>query len=231
MTVDAMARTVIIGCDQATVVHGTGEARVTALDGVSVDVHERDRLGLWGPSGCGKTTLLHVLGGLVSPTGGHVTWETSPNRSVRASSGMPAPGIGFVFQQPNLLPYFTARENVQFAARAAGRRERDVADDLLTLVGLAAKVDFLPGELSGGEQQRVSIARALAQEPQVLLCDEPTGRLDTDTAHRVLDLVDRLQTSLGFALVVASHDPTVIARLGREIHLVDGRIVDGTVGL
>ena len=138
-----------------------------------------------------------------------------------------AHGIAYVFQGANLLPHFTAFENVAFAAHVAPDRPDPalVPESLLELVGLRAKADQLPAELSGGEAQRVAIARALAQRPELLLCDEPTGHLDSDTAERVLDLIDALQAEFGFALVVATHDVDVAARLERELELEDGRVV------
>jgi putative ABC transport system ATP-binding protein len=135
-----------------------------------------------------------------------------------------AQGIGYVFQAANLLPYFSAYENVAFAAEVSGRTGTD-AEELLGLVGLERKLDSLPSELSGGEQQRVAIARALSQGPELLLCDEPTGHLDSDTAGRVLDLFDRLHEELGFALVVATHDRRVADRYDRRVELADGRVV------
>jgi predicted ABC-type transport system involved in lysophospholipase L1 biosynthesis ATPase subunit len=138
-----------------------------------------------------------------------------------------AHGIAYVFQGANLLPYFTAFENVSFAAQLGARDEEPavVARVLLELVGLRAKSDHLPAELSGGEAQRVAIARALAQQPQLLLCDEPTGHLDSDTAERVIDLLERLQAEYRFALVIATHDVDVAARLARELELEDGNLL------
>ena len=137
-----------------------------------------------------------------------------------------ARSIAYVFQGAKLLPTFTAFENVAFADRLNGsaRQPRGRAR-LLELVGLRAKLDALPSELSGGEAQRVAIARALAQQPDLLLCDEPTGQLDSDTGARVLDLIDALQARLAFALVIATHDPDVAARADRIVTLDDGRIV------
>jgi putative ABC transport system ATP-binding protein len=123
-----------------------------------------------------------------------------------------------------LLPHFTAVENVAFAAHLAGESGL-TPEELLELVGLAAKADNLPAELSGGEAQRVAIARALAQQPELMLCDEPTGHLDSDTSERVLDLIEALQRELGFALVVATHDADLAARLERAVELEDGAIV------
>jgi ABC-type lipoprotein export system ATPase subunit len=224
----------LAACDGVSVVHGRGDAQVTALDGVEMKIAARDTLALWGPSGSGKTTLLHVLGGLLSPTAGAVVWRDKPlsTLDLAARTALRARGIAYVFQGTNLLPHFTAYENVVFAMRASEHAERrspgdqpdHSADELLALVGLAAKLDALPAELSGGEAQRVAIARALAQQPELLLCDEPTGNLDTDTGGRVLDLIDRLHDEFGFALVVATHDADVAARYGRVIELSDGRI-------
>jgi predicted ABC-type transport system involved in lysophospholipase L1 biosynthesis ATPase subunit len=128
-----------------------------------------------------------------------------------------------------LLPHFTAVENVAFAAHLTGDSEL-APEELLGLVGLSAKADNLPAELSGGEAQRVAIARALAQRPELLLCDEPTGHLDSDTGERVLDLIEALQRELGFALVVATHGPDVAARLQRAVELEDGAIVGEETG-
>jgi len=142
-----------------------------------------------------------------------------------------AQGIAYVFQGANLLPSFTAYENVAFALHASGQSggELDPAG-LLGLVGLSAKLDALPSELSGGEAQRVAIARALGQMPELLLCDEPTGHLDSDTGTRVLDLIDALQDEFGFALVIATHDADVAALAQRTVTLLDGRVADDEAG-
>jgi lipoprotein-releasing system ATP-binding protein len=217
-------------CRAVSVVFGSHDARVVALADVSLAIQAGEQLALWGRSGSGKTTLLHVLGGLVTPTSGIVEWEGRPLSSLDAAArgATRASGIAYVFQGANLLPTFTAFENVAFAARGthalvAGRRV--TPDDMLELVGLRRKADHLPGELSGGERQRIGVARALAQSPRLLLCDEPTGQLDSDTADRVLNLIQALQHELGFALVVATHDADVAARFPREIELLDGRVL------
>ncbi len=203
-------------CRAVSVVYGSGDSAVRALDAVDLDVATGDSLALLGRSGSGKTTLLHVLGGLVEPTSGTVT-----------RSG----DVAYVFQGANLLPRFTAFENVAFAAEVA-RDTRNGAHpplDLLELVGLAGKIDHLPSELSGGEAQRVAIARALASGAELVLCDEPTGHLDSDTGGRVLELIEALQRELGFALVIATHDYDIAARLERQIELQDGRVVAAEV--
>jgi putative ABC transport system ATP-binding protein len=223
-----VAMEAIARCLHLSVDFGDGEARVHALSGVNLEVRESDTLALWGRSGSGKTTLLHVLGGLIEPTSGTVEWRGRPLSTLDASARtrVRASGIAYVFQGSNLLPYFSAFENVAFAARAAkGVEAGPSPTDLLQLVGLANKADHLPGELSGGEAQRVAIARALAQQPRMLLCDEPTGHLDSDTGARVLDLIEALQDEFAFALVVATHDANVVARLARVIELADGMVV------
>ncbi len=224
----------LAACRAVDLVHGDGEARVTALAAVDFSVGERERVALFGPSGSGKTTLLHVLGGLVVPTAGEVTWRGAPLSSLDAvARGQArAAGIAFVFQGANLLPAFTAYENIAFAAHAAHRangRSGPALEplELLELVGLAGKAQALPAELSGGEAQRVAIARALAQGPALLLCDEPTGHLDSDTGARVLDLIDALHGEFAFAQVTATHDADVAARYERAVGLADGRITGG----
>jgi putative ABC transport system ATP-binding protein len=215
-----------------TVQHGSGDAGVTALNQVDFDVREHETVALFGPSGSGKTTLLHVLGGLIAPDRGEVLWRGEPLSALDAAARghTRARGIAFVFQGANLLPTFTAYENVAFAVHAtrnngAAAEPGLAPEELLTLVGLEAKLDSLPAELSGGEAQRVAIARALGQRPALLLCDEPTGHLDSDTGARVLDLLEALQEELGFAQVTATHDDDVAARAGRAVGLADGRII------
>ena len=229
MTTQPLVCETVVACREISVVYGSGATAVHALSGVSVGLRTGESVALLGRSGSGKTTLLHVLGGLVEPSSGAVEWHGRPLSSLdRAARGaMRAKGIGFVFQGANLLPHFTAFENVAFAAHLAGSDANAFLAPpvLLELVGLPAKLDHLPAELSGGEAQRVAIARALAQQPELLLCDEPTGHLDSDTGERVLDLIEALQAQLGFVLVVATHATEVAARYGREIELEDGVLV------
>ena len=220
---------VLAECRGAKVAYGDGESAVHALDGVDLTIAAQDSLALLGRSGSGKTTLLHVLGGLVEPTAGAVEWRGEPLATLDAAAraALRARGIGYVFQGGNLLTHFTAFENVAFATRVSSGDADPVlaAVALLELVGLTEKLDHLPAELSGGEAQRVAIARALAQRPQLLLCDEPTGHLDSDTGERVLDLLQAVQREFGFALVVATHDADVAARMERSVELHDGRVL------
>jgi lipoprotein-releasing system ATP-binding protein len=229
MTTRPIVREALAACRDLYVRYGEGNAAVEALSGASLEILPRDSVALLGRSGSGKTTLLHALGGLVEPVSGTVEWRGRPLSSLdsAARGAVRAHGIAYVFQGANLLPYFTAFENVAFAVQLTpghGDPTR-AAGTLLELVGLGAKADHLPDELSGGEAQRIAIARALAQEPELLLCDEPTGHLDSDTAERVLDLIDLLQREFAFALVIATHDVDLAARLGRELELEDGVVV------
>ncbi|HEY0316758.1 MAG TPA: ATP-binding cassette domain-containing protein [Solirubrobacterales bacterium] len=217
-------------CRGASVVYGSGEAEVHALREVDLTIESGEVLALRGPSGSGKTTVLHLLGGLLLPSSGEVLWKGEPLSLLDAAARARArvAGIAYVLQGSNLLPTFSALENVAFAAwlaQRAGLSVRNGPEELLELVGLADKGAALPAELSGGESQRVALARALAQSPELLLCDEPTGHLDSDTATRVLDLLDALQERFGFAVAIATHDRGVAARARREIVLADGRIV------
>jgi putative ABC transport system ATP-binding protein len=237
MSVATTTGQTLIRCDGVTVVHGRGEAAVRALAEVQLEIQEGESLALLGPSGSGKTTLLHVLGGLISPASGSVLWrgEELPSLDRATRDRGPAKGIAYVFQGANLLPNLDAGENIAFATLATrgdnreppaaqrnGSGTPETPEEFLALVGLDGKARALPADLSGGEQQRVAIARALAQEPQLLLCDEPTGHLDSDTGARVLDLIQAARDMVGFAMVVATHDPGVASRADRTIELEDG---------
>src|SRR5947209_3192565 len=216
----ATARAALSVCRDVSVRYGL----VDALRSVDLKIAAEDSVALWGRSGSGKTTLLHALGGLVEPSAGTVEWRGAPLSSLDGAgrARVRAREIAYVFQSASLLPHFTAFENVAFAARLAGGAARP--EELLTLVGLAPKLDALPAELSGGEAQRVAIARALAQRPRLLLCDEPTGQLDSDTSARVLDLIQALQREFPFALVLATHDADIAVRCSRLVRLADGGV-------
>ncbi len=213
-----------------------GRAPLRVLHGVSMEVRPGELLSIAGPSGAGKSTLLHLLGLLDTPTCGAVYYggrdlaALSPAEQAYWRNRL----FGFVFQFYHLLPDFTAAENVSMPAlaaagvlgwRAARRRARRRALEVLELVGLAGRARHRPAQLSGGERQRVAIARALINEPDVLLCDEPTGNLDTDTGARILELLGRVRRQTGCTMVVVTHDETVAAMGERTLHLVDGRIV------
>jgi len=201
---------------------------VKALDGVSLAIRAGESVSIMGPSGCGKSTLLHMIGGLDVPTAGQVLFRGVPLDAVRDLDRLRAREIGFVFQTFYLLPNLTALENVQLPMFGDGRPEADRcerAETLLALVGLADRAGHLPGQLSIGQRQRVAIARALANEPAIVLADEPTGSLDSRSGGEVMDLLERLDAEHGTTLVVVTHDAAVAARGRRLVRMLDGRIV------
>jgi putative ABC transport system ATP-binding protein len=207
-----------------------GASAVPAVRDVSLSVRAGELVALAGPSGSGKSTLLHLIGCLDRPDSGDIR-----HGDLRVSH-MPAgqlaavrrDRLGFVFQTFNLVPVLTARENVEYPLLlgAVGRAERRArVDELLQRVGLADKHGRRPRELSGGERQRVAIARALVNRPALVLADEPTANLDSATGGAVLDLMDDLRERMGVAFLFASHDPRLIERMDRVIHLTDGSLV------
>ncbi|RLC87708.1 MAG: macrolide ABC transporter ATP-binding protein [Chloroflexi bacterium] len=208
-----------------------GHVTVHALDGVSLTVEEGEFLGVMGPSGSGKSTLLHLLGGLDRPTAGHI-WVRGQDITALDENELAAyrrQEVGFVFQAFNLISTMTALQNVEFPmlfARVPPAQRRERARYLLETVGLTDRMGHKPTELSGGEQQRVAIARALANDPAIILADEPTGNLDSRTGAEVMEALARLNREQGRTIIVVSHDPAVVAFAGQCIHLLDGRIAD-----
>ncbi len=203
--------------------------KTLALDGVTLAVEAGEFAALAGPSGSGKTTLLNLLGTLDAPTSGHVrvggvdvaTLSEGERADLRLRK------LGFVFQAYNLIPVLSALENVEFVMLLQGRRaaeRRARARALLAEVGLAELEHKRPTEMSGGQQQRVAVVRAIASEPQVVLADEPTAKLDSATAESLLELMERLNASHGVTFLFSTHDPRVMRRARRIVHLVDGRI-------
>ena len=210
-------------------IYGEGDAAVRAVDGIDLDVARGAYLALMGPSGCGKSTLLHLLGGLDDATGGTVVIDgheiTGLGESERAI--LRRATIGVVFQAYNLIPNLSIRDNIDLPGRLARREQRTIArrrDTLLAQLGLADRPDALPTELSGGQQQRAAIARALINDPAVLLADEPTGNLDSRSGGEVLDMLETVNRA-GQTIVMVTHDPVVAAHAGRVVFLRDGRLV------
>jgi putative ABC transport system ATP-binding protein len=204
--------------------------RVRAVDGVDLDVASGEYVAIVGPSGCGKSTLLDLLGALDDPDEGTLIVGGHDLRSHRDLDHLRAIDVGLVFQLDNLLPSLSAVENVEVpmvGVVRGSRVRRRRAHELLDEVGMLERAGARPPALSGGERQRVAIARALANEPSILLADEPTGRLDSHTGAVVLDLLDRLRAERGMTLVVVSHDPRVAARADRVVEMLDGRVVPG----
>jgi putative ABC transport system ATP-binding protein len=204
---------------------------IAALSDVTMEVREGEYVAIAGPSGCGKSTLLHVLGCVDTATSGELRLE---GRDVGALSDgersrIRLAKIGFVFQRFFLLPMLSALENVELPQAEAGTpkaERRDRARMLLDYVGLGHRADHRPSQLSGGEMQRVAIARALANQPRLILADEPTGELDQATGGAIAELFDRLHRD-GTAVVVVTHDPSIAAKAQRILRMRDGRIVDG----
>jgi ABC-type lipoprotein export system ATPase subunit len=221
----------LIVCDNLVKIYKVADLEVVALQGLDLLVEPGEFIALIGASGSGKSTLLNILGGLDVPSAGramvagHRLDDLGSKEQVRYLRNI----IGFVWQQTsrNLLPYLTALENVALpmvldGAKPGSREQK--ARELLAQVGLADRADHLPSTMSGGEQQRAAIAVALANEPQVLLADEPTGELDTTTAHAIFDLLRKVNRELGVTIVVATHDPLVSDQVDRTVSIRDGRV-------
>ncbi len=205
------------------------DGSVRALSDVSLTVSTGEYLAIMGPSGSGKSTLLNLLGALDRPTAGEVYFEGQPLSSFSNLDRFRASTVGFVFQSFHLLPTLTALENVQipmFESALRSRARVDKAAKLLDLVGLSHRAHHLPQKLSVGERQRVAIARALANDPKLVLADEPTGNLDSASGKVILDLFDRLHQEQGLTLVVITHAPHVAARAQRTVWIRDGHLQD-----
>ncbi len=201
--------------------------RIPALNGVDLTVVRGEFVAIMGPSGCGKSTLLHLLAALDRPDRGSIQVFNREITTARDLASYRARQVGIVFQLHNLLPALTASENVQipmFELGLPAKKRRERANHLLTLVGLEGKERQRPPQLSGGERQRVAIARALANDPPILLADEPTGSLDSAAGRMVLDLIQRLREERGLTVVLVTHDPSVASRADRIVRMLDGRI-------
>ena len=208
--------------------YGNGTKRVEVLKGVDLTFSQSEKAAIVGASGVGKTTLLHVLGTLDRPTSGKILYEEKDIYTLNAKNLALFRNreIGFVFQFHHLLPEFNALENTMMPCLIQGiPKEESVsrAEAILTLVGLKERLSHKPGELSGGEQQRVAVARALVLEPKVLLADEPTGNLDTKTGESVFDLLQELNQIKGVTLIVVTHNLRLAEKLSRQIQLIDGK--------
>lgn len=223
-----MSENVVIETHDLTKIYGDG-TEVRALDGVNLVVREGEFLAVMGPSGSGKSTLLHLVGALDRPTSGQVIVEGQDLAQVRDLDRFRSQTVGFVFQLHNLIPTLTARENVEVPmheGRLGRRARRKRAEELLALVGLTQRANFLPNQLSGGERQRVATIRALANNPAIILADEPTGSLDSISGAEVMATLRHLNEMQGTTIIVVTHDPKVARATDRRITLHDGRIVD-----
>ena len=225
-----MMSSVLVNVRDLHKVYHRGDERIDVLQGVNLDIPEGDFLALMGPSGSGKTTLLNLLGGLDTPSGGSIT--VGGDRIDKLAGGRlsawRARHIGFVFQFYNLLPVLTAARNVELPllltklSKADRQKRVQVA---LSVVGLADRMNHFPRQLSGGQEQRVGIARAIVTDPTLLLCDEPTGDLDRKSGDEVLDLLQALNKEHGKTIVMVTHDPRAAARARRTLHLEKGALV------
>lgn len=218
----------IFRAEALTKTYGEGEACVQALRGVNLSLYGGEFIVILGPSGCGKSTLLNILGGLDVPSSGHV-WYSGQELSHASDAVLTRfrrEHVGFVFQFYNLIPSLTARENVAVVTDIA--HDPMPPEEALALVGLGQRLDHFPAQMSGGEQQRVAIARAIAKRPVVLLCDEPTGALDSATGVRVLQALEHVNASLGTTTVIITHNADIARMADRVLTMGDGRVVDET---
>jgi putative ABC transport system ATP-binding protein len=215
---------VVLSARGLTKIYRFGSVVVEALRGVDLELHASELLVLLGPSGSGKSTLLNILGGLDLPTAGEVHYRSRDltNASEADLTAYRRHHVGFVFQFYNLIPSLSARENVELVTDIVDHPlEPDAA---LGLVGLGERLDHFPAQLSGGEQQRVAIARAIAKQPDILLCDEPTGALDVSTGILVLEAIARVNRELGTTTALITHNAAIAAMADRVVRLSDGRI-------
>ncbi len=208
--------------------YGKGEAEVTALDGVSISVEKGEFLSIMGASGSGKSTLLNLLGGLDNPTGGKVFYhgENIFDMDDEALSRFRLKTIGFIFQSYNLIPELTVRENILLPVEIAKEKpdEKKLAE-ISEILGLSERLTHLPEQLSGGQQQRVAIARALIHQPEILLCDEPTGNLDQKSGENVIQLLTMLNREYGITILMITHDAKIAEQTSRTIEISDGKII------
>jgi putative ABC transport system ATP-binding protein len=208
-----------------------GQVKVIALDNVDLTVRRGEFVALMGPSGSGKSTLLHLIAGMDKPTQGRllVLDEEPANMGERALARWRNHHIGFVFQSFNLIPVLTAQENVDLPLKLTSltrARRREMSTTALKLVGLEDRLDHLPRQLSGGQEQRVGIARAIVTDPDIVLADEPTGNLDASSARDVLSLLQQLNKQFNKTIIMVTHDPHSASAAARVIHLDKGKFVD-----
>ena len=217
----------MIKTQNLTKTYGKGEGKVTALAGVDITIKDGEMVAIIGKSGSGKSTLLNLLGGLDKATEGKVFYDDKDLSEMNDSklSEFRLKNIGFVFQFFDLIPELTAEENVMFPAKLAKKKETSEGD-LYTALDINDRVKHYPAELSGGQQQRAAIARALINDPDVILCDEPTGNLDKKSGEEVMNLLKRLSQEQNKSVIIVTHDSDIASQCSRIIELSDGRLVN-----
>lgn len=225
----------IIVADQLSKTYRTGKIEVPALTNASFSIEEGEFVSIVGPSGSGKSTLFYILGGLTQPTSGRVVIGGTDFSALSDSerTAMRKTKIGFVFQRFNLLPTLTAMQNIEIAYEISGRKEpldHSYLEHLTQLLGIAGRLEHRPSELSGGEQQRVAMARALITHPAIVLADEPTGNLDSKNSDAVLDMLLRSNRELKQTVLMITHNPEAAAITDRILHMRDGQIVSVEAG-
>lgn len=219
-----------LACSELWKLYDLGDEPVEAVRGVNLSIKSGEMVAIMGPSGCGKTTLLNILCGIDDPSAGVVTVSGKLLYGISDDerTGLRAKHMGFIFQQFNLLPVLTALENVELpllVGKVDAAKARIKARKALDSVGLGDRYDHRPAELSGGQQQRVAVARAFVHSPDVILCDEPTGNLDSRTSTEIMDLLIALNRDEGVTLVIVTHDEEIAARCHRILHMSDGMMV------
>ena len=217
----------MIKTQNLTKTYGKGEGKVTALGGVDITIKDGEMVAIIGKSGSGKSTLLNLLGGLDKATEGKVFYDDKDLSEMNDSklSEFRLKNIGFVFQFFDLIPELTAEENVMFPAKLAKKKETSEGN-LYSALDITDRVKHYPSELSGGQQQRAAIARALINDPDVILCDEPTGNLDKRSGEEVMNLLKRLNKENGKTVIIVTHDSDIASQCGRIIELSDGRLAN-----
>ncbi len=225
---EVQAEDIVFNVKGLTKVYQMGEVKVHALRGVDMEIYSRELIVMLGPSGSGKSTLLNIIGGLDTATSGQVIYRGKDitKATEQELTEYRRFHVGFVFQFYNLIPSLTARENVAVVTDIAKRPMKP--EDALAIVGLGERLDHFPSQLSGGEQQRVAIARAISKNPEVLLCDEPTGALDSATGIVVLEALERVNRELGTTTVVITHNVDIAGMADRVVHLSNGLISEIT---
>lgn len=212
-------------------IYPSGESSIQAVKGVNVEIQVGEMVAIMGPSGCGKTTLLNILSGIDEPNSGEVTVKNQPLFGISddARTRMRAENLGFIFQDFNLLPVLSAVENVELPLLLLGNSASDSRKGALAAlksVGLEDRAEHRPAELSGGQQQRVAVARALVHNPAVILCDEPTGNLDSTTSAEVLQLLLELNKERNTTFLIVTHDPIIAQHCSRTLRMSDGVIIE-----